>query len=248
MSSTLQAIAVLEMLAREQPVGLSDLARKMELPKSTVQRCIETLAIAGWVAMESPATKRWVVSIRPFAVAVTAIERGGLRDRALPVMNRLSAETDETIHLAVPDKREIVLVERVDSPHALRAVAPVGMRAPLHASSNGKAVLAASNDDELASYIEDGLSSITSHTMTAPADVLADIRAARVAGYAVSREELQDGVVSVASAIRDNSGRPVAALSLSAPRDRMPEKRVREVGPVMHAAAEEIGRQLAFGF
>lgn len=244
MTSTLTAFAVLEKIAARQPVGLSDLARAMGLPKSTVQRCVETLRQAGWIEMESPETKRWVIGIRPLSIAVTAIERGGLHDRALAVMNLLSADTDETIHLAVRDGREVVLVERVDSPHALRAVAPVGLRAPMHASSNGKALLAALPEAALLAYVKGDLPPVTGATMTDPRHLLEEIRTTRAAGYAVSRGELQDGVVSVAAAIRNRAGHPVASLSISAPRDRMPADRVSELGPKVHAAASDIVAQL----
>ncbi|MEU9734754.1 IclR family transcriptional regulator [Streptomyces sp. NPDC048002] len=247
MSSTLTALAVLERLAQLQPVGLSELTRSMGLPKSTVQRCVETLHTAGWIEQESADTKRWVIGIRPFSVAVTAIQRGGLRDRAIPVMNRLSAETEETIHLAVQDGREIVLVERVDSPHAIRAVSPVGARGPLHASSNGKAILSALPDSEITAYVAGGLESPTDATIVdadALADEIADVRAA---GFAVCRGELQDGVFSVASVIPDRSGHPAAALSVSGPRDRMNADRVKVLGPLVRAAAREIAGPLGLG-
>ena len=244
MSSTLAAFTVLERIARDQPVGLSELARNLDLPKSTVQRCLATLHEAGWIETESAGSRRWVLAMHAFAVAVTVIERAGLRDRALPVMSQLSAETGETIHLAIPDGQEIVLVERIDSPHTLRAASAVGSRSPLHASSNGKAVLAVLPEEELRSYLSHGLSQVTRHTLTDEATLRADLEQTRSQGYAVNHEELQDGVVSVASAIRARNGQPVASLSISGPRDRMPEATVQAYGPLVVRAASDISKRL----
>jgi IclR family acetate operon transcriptional repressor len=246
MSSTLTALTVLERIARDQPVGLSELARNLALPKSTVQRCLATLHEAGWIEPESAESRRWVLAMHAFAVAVTVIDRAGLRDRALPVMRQLGVQTEETIHLAIPDGGEIVLVERIDSPHTLRTVSPVGTRSPLHASSNGKAVLAALSEEELRAYLSDGLSQLTRHTLTDEAALRENLDQARSQGYAVSREELQDGVVSVAAAIMARNGRPVACLSISGPRDRMPPETVRAYGPLVARAAHDIGQQLSY--
>lgn len=244
MSSTLTALTVLETVARTQPIGLSDLARTLRLPKSTVQRCLATLHEAGWIEPESADSRRWVVGMRAFTVAVTVVDRSGLRDQALPVMAALGGRTEETIHLAVPDGREIVLVERVDSPHPLRAVSAVGARAPLHASSNGKAILASFAADDLSDYLRHGLAQVTTHTLTDESALREELQQVRASGYAISREEYQEGVVSVAAAVTpEREQRPIASLSISGPRDRMLPK-VETYGPLVLKAATELGNRL----
>src|SRR5262249_43119585 len=154
----------------------------------------------------------------------TVGDRGGLRTFALPGVNALATGVQETIHLMIPDGPELVLVERIDSPHAGRAGAPLGARGPLHARCHGKAGLGVLPDSEIEDYLESGLEAVTSHTTIEPDRLRDELEQIRSCGYAVSREELQDGVVSVAAAIRPGGQAPVASLSISGPKVRMPRK------------------------
>jgi IclR family acetate operon transcriptional repressor len=241
MRSVKTALQVLEAVSRLQPVGLSELARAMGLPKTTVFRSLATLAEAGW--LETDGTQ-WLVSARAFVVGSTVGDRGGLRSCALPVMNALAAEVRETIHLMIPDGREVVLIERIDSPHMVRAVAPLGARAPLHASSNGKSVLAYLPEGEAAEYLRSDIAAVTAHTTTDPGLLRAELDTIRARGYAVSVEELQDGVVAVAAAIRPGGGLPIGSLSISGPKVRMPAEIHAEYGEKVRQAAEKIAAKL----
>lgn len=243
MRSVKTALQVLEAVSRLQPVGLSELTRAMGLPKTTVYRSLTTLAEAGWLETDGNGAQ-WLVSARAFVVGSTVGDRGGLRTCALPVMNALAAEVRETIHLMIPDGHEVVLIERIDSPHAVRAVAPLGARAPLHASSNGKSVLAYLPEPETADYLRSNIEAVTAHTTTDPARLRAELDTIRARGYAVNVEELQDGVVAVAAAIRPGGGLPVGSLSISGPKVRMPSKIHAEYGGKVRQAAEKIAAKL----
>ncbi|MBL1101513.1 IclR family transcriptional regulator [Streptomyces sp. 205] len=229
----------MEAVAVNQPIGLSALTRTLGLPKTTVQRSLAALAEASWIEQET-ATGRWQVGVRAFVVGSAVSARGGLRPAALPTMRDLGAEVGETVHLMVPAGREVVLVERVDSPQPVRAVAPLGARAVLHATSNGKALLAALSTREVDAYIEGGLEAVTPHTITDPERLRSDLRGIVEAGFAVCREELEEGVVSVGAAIRPGYGRPIASLSISGPTSRMLPELLKSYGEKVRLAAEAI--------
>ncbi|MCW8378728.1 IclR family transcriptional regulator [Streptomyces justiciae] len=239
MRSVTTALRVLETVAVHQPIGLSALTRLLGLPKTTVQRSLAAFAESGWIEQEA-VTGRWQVGVRAFVVGSAVTSRGGLRPTALPTMRDLCAEVGETVHLMVPADRTVVLIERIDSPRPVRAVLPLGARGPLHATSNGKAVLAALPPGELDAYIEAGLDAVTSHTLTDPDRLRAEIDRTRTAGYAICREEAEEGVVSVAAAIRQSHGRPIASLSISGPKSRMTSELLTSYGEKVHLAAEAI--------
>ena len=243
MRSVTNAIQVLEAVAEHQPVGLSALTRSLGLPKSTVQRNLATLAEAGWIEAER-GTGRWKVGLHAFVVGSAVGSRGGLRPAALPIMKALGDEVGETVHLMVPAGRDVVLIERVDSPHPLRAVAPLGARGPMHATSNGKAVLAGLPADEIGAYIEAGLAPVTARTIVDPAALRAELGKAAELGYATCLEELEEGVVSVGAAIRPGHGRPIASLSISGPATRMAPGLLTDYGKKARQAAEAIGAAL----
>lgn len=242
MRSVTTALQVLEAVAVNQPVGLSALTRALGLPKATVQRSLATLAEAGWIEPYED-TGRWQVGVRAFVVGSVVGSRGGLRSAALPVMKALSAEVGETVHLMVPSGRDAVLVERIDSPRPLRAVASLGTRGPLHAMSNGKAILASLPPAEVEAYIQEGLPAITPRTIVDPSVLRAELAKIAQLGYSVCHEEIEEGVVSVGAAIR-RGGHTVASLSISGPASRMLDDLLDNYGKKVHQAAESIAGAL----
>ncbi|MGY4711554.1 IclR family transcriptional regulator [Mycolicibacterium sp. CBM1] len=245
MRSVRTALQVLEAVSDLQPVGLTELSRKMGLPKTTVHRGLTSLADAGWLENDPVDPTRWIVGMRAFTVGSTVGNRGGLRTRALPFMNELAAQVQETVHLMVAEADSVVLVERIDSPHPVRAFAALGARAPLHASSNGKAILAHLPADDVAAYVRHGLTAVTEHTITDVAQLDSQLKRIRDQGYAVADEELQAGVTSVAAPVLSPEGRPVASLSISAPSSRMPKRLHRSYGEQVRAAAQGISASLS---
>jgi IclR family transcriptional regulator, acetate operon repressor len=247
MRSVRTALQVLEAVSELQPVGLSELSRKLGLPKTTVQRGLSSLGDAGWLDHDPADTSRWIVSVKAFIVGSTVGNRSGLREHALPQMNILAADVGETIHLAILDGDTVVLIERIDSPHPIRAFAAVGERAPLHASSNGKVILAHLSRGRRDRYLRGDLKPITSHTITTPEGLIEELESIRARGYAVADEELQDGVVSIAAAVRGGDGAPVGSLSISGPKSRMPKSVRAEYGRKVRAIAEAIAAGLPRG-
>jgi IclR family acetate operon transcriptional repressor len=245
MNSVLTALRVFEEVAAQQPAGLSELARRLDVPKSTVQRCLKTLAEAGWVRNAPGNPSQWVITGRAFSIGSVLASGPRLREVALPILNELQAETQETIHLAVPDGNELVLIERLDSPHQLRAFLPLGTRLPLHAASNGKAFLASLDDAVIETLLRDGLSQVTDHTLTDPDALRREIATIRERGYAVTDQELHDGITAIAVALHVRGGHAVASFSISGPSSRLTPDLYEDYGGKALAAKSRIERFLS---
>lgn len=241
-NSVVSAIRVVEAVGGLQPVGLSELARAVGLPKSTVQRTLLTLAEVGWCTTD--ATSRWRLTYRAFAVGNQARDAGGLRERALPVLHELQLETGETIHLVAPDGGELVLVERLDTAHRLRAFLPLGHRIPMHASATGQAYLAGCPDAEIESYLDGPLEPSTRFTVTDPDELRARLAETRGRGWSVNPQGLSDGIAAVGAAILGADGHPVGALSVSGPTVRMTSEVFDGYGRAAAEAARRISRDL----
>ncbi|MFF0157294.1 IclR family transcriptional regulator [Streptomyces sp. NPDC005263] len=110
----------------------------------------------------------------------------------------------------------------------------------MHATSNGKAVLAALPQAEVGAYIDGGLDAVTPHTITDPGRLRSELRGIAEAGFAICREEAEEGVVSVGAAIRPRHGRPIALLSISGPKSRMSPDILTPYGEKVRLAAEAI--------
>ena len=242
-NSVVSAFAVLEGVARLQPIGLSELAREVGLPKSTVQRCLLTLQEVGWTESSTTTPTRWSMTLRALSVCGSAGTRESLRDLALPAMNELQLATTETIHLAAPDGDELVLLERLDTSHRLRAFLPLGERIPLHASATGLAFLSAWDDPRVDAYLARPLEPRTPDSLVDPAAVRAEVERVRERGYSVNVGGLSTGISSLGAPLVGRDG-PVGAISISGPSSRIEATRFAELGEQVTAAAARVSRLL----
>jgi DNA-binding IclR family transcriptional regulator len=237
------ALRILEEVGRRQPVGLAELHRIVGLPKTTVHRTLVALAEAGWIQARHGAGS-WMLAPRAVVLGALAASGSGLRDLALPTMERLRDATGESIHLTVPDGAAVVLIERLDSPRAVRVVNPLGTRAPMHASANGKAILAALPEAESAKRIGGALRRFTDATVTDRARLRAELARARADGFARSRGEFVKESAAVAAAVCDRSRRPIAAIAVSGPASRLGEPLLTRYGRLVATAAAEVSARL----
>ncbi|MEV0389189.1 IclR family transcriptional regulator [Nonomuraea sp. NPDC050643] len=239
MQNVINALRVLEEVAVRQPVGVGEVARGLGLPKSTVQRSLKTLHEAGWIRPAGGEITRWQVTSK--ALQVARRTELGLRDAAMPVMEELRQRTGETIHLMVPEGDAVVLIERLETDKPLRIVLPLGIRLPLHASANGKAVLAyllAETGRPLGD-----LPGYTDTTITDAAALRAELEAVHARGYADNRGEWRSDIAAVAAAVLGPDG-PLASLSISTPASRMPEDLRAEYGKLVTRAARTLADSL----
>ncbi|MGY0489897.1 IclR family transcriptional regulator [Streptomyces sp. WG-D5] len=245
MQNVANTLRALEQVAELQPVGVADLARALELPKSSVQRSLVTLHATGWIRPAGGTPTRWVVTAKALHVGRHATDELGLRDAALPVMEELRRQTDETVHLAVREGAKVLLVERLQTTKAVRIILPLGQDLPMHASANGKAVLAADPDDAVRRYLDEGLPRYTDTTVTDREQLLAEVREIRACGYATNGGEWRTDVSAVASAVLGAEGLPVASVSVNVPTSRMTPEATAAFGELVRKAARTISARIS---
>ena len=241
MANVVSTLRILEAVSERQPVGVSDLARTLGLPKTTVQRGLETLGSAGWLRQSERGS--WSLTMKVAVVGHRAGNEHGIRDLALSHMTRLRQDTGESVRLWVPDGDSVVLVETLESSQSVRAVTVVGSAVAMHASSAGKAILAALPDDELEMRLPATLAGYTPRTITDRGDLLRALVEVRRRGYAESNRETHPDVGGVAAAIVA-SGRPVAALGVVLPMHRVTAGMVKSFGTLVSDAAQELSQTL----
>lgn len=238
------AIRVLEAVAAAGEIGVTELARNLAIPKTTTQRALKTLHELKWLSPVGGARRRWAVSYRLRALTTRSPRDALLRLAALRSMEQLRLSTRETIHLAIPDGKDVIIIERLDSPLPLRAIRPVGLRIPLHACSNGKVVLAAMQNDGFAEYLSGPLCAWTRHTITDARILSNNIRATRALGYAINLEETYEGFCAVAAPIRSDGGSTIGSISISCPSVRLPASKQSLCGKMALQAAGNITAEL----
>jgi IclR family transcriptional regulator, acetate operon repressor len=225
--------------ARDVYLGVNEIARRADLPKSTVSRLVKEMDEAGFLERKGHQVG---LGLQMFEWGERASRRRSVRAVALPFMADLREATRQTIHLAVLDGTEVVYVEILHREDAPRLPSRVGGRLPAHATGVGKALLSASDPDVIDRAIGAGLVAVGPRTIR-NADVLRQqLRRAAVSGIAYEHEESAAGVVCVAAAVLDSESSPVAAISASGWAGKVD---IRRVAPAVRTAALSVSRVLA---
>lgn len=244
MRSVLNAVSVLETVAEHQPVGVSELARLVQLPKTTVQRCLETLKSAGWTRHSLGSPVRWSITARVWTVAGSTSAYATLRDAALPMLHRLRDELDETVHLSALDGLDAIIIERVDCRQMVRTYTALGTITPLHGPAAGKAILAHVSDAHVDAMIDAGLDRFTDRTLSDSDELREELAQIRERGYAVNRGEWRPDIFGVGVPILGSDQRPVGSISISMPAFRFREEDLPRYADLLMGAAREIAKSL----
>jgi IclR family transcriptional regulator, carbohydrate utilization repressor len=215
---------LLEILSREaEPMALKDISRASGLHSSTTHRILNDLTLGRFVERPQPGTYRLGMRLLELGNLVKA--RLDVREAALGPMRELHRLTHQPVNLSVRQGDEIVYIERAYSERGgMQVVRAIGTRAPLHLTSVGKLFLAADDTARVRAYAaRTGLAGHTRNSLTDLARLERELSSVRAQGYSRDDEELELGVRCMAAGIRDDQGKLVAGLSVSAPADRLEE-------------------------
>lgn len=224
LSSVANAVKVLKSFTAGHPSwGVTELAAKLGLSKSSVHRILTTLADESLLEQDSKG--RYRLSLAMFDLAAAVPTQRGLHEAVLLPMTELRNRTGETVQVGVLDGRQVVYVERLDSPHTLRMFTEMGRRNDAHCTATGKALLAFSSPTARERVMKGWvLPRQTEYTITSLPDLRKQLSEIRQRGYAENRHESELGVVSIAAPIRDGTGNAVAAMSVAGPAERMDDQ------------------------
>lgn len=216
--SVASALDVLDCFSRDAELGVSDIARRLGIAKSTAHRLLATLCSRG-LTEKNPETGQYRLGLHLFELGQLAQQRMRLREVALPTLEELRRVTGHTVHLGVLDGTDVVYAERLESAECRRLMEAVPRRFPSHCTSSGK-VIAAFNPELAAAKIEMGFDGTTGPIRSVEAYRQVLTTTAK-RGVGITHDEVVTGVSSVAAPIRDMNGRAYAAVSLVAPTTRM---------------------------
>jgi len=223
----------------EQELGVTELAATLGVHKSTVSRLAATLAARGF--LERPAgSEAFRLGPELARLGLLALGRRDLVEFARRSMDRLAAETGETVNLGVLHGDQAVNVAQVDGRHIVGVGNWAGRRTPLHCTANGKVLLAFSDSPELPAALEP----FTERTIVDPSSLSRELDRIRQRGYATNVGELEAGLNAVAVPVRDATGVCAGALSVSGPAYRLSASGLAQVAEACRRAAAEIERRL----
>ncbi|MCB9442878.1 MAG: IclR family transcriptional regulator [Ardenticatenaceae bacterium] len=189
-----------------------------------------------------------VYRLGPFAITLgsRALRANDLRTLCQPELKKLAALAKETASLELLVDKEIFILDEATADRVISGGQEIGSRWPAHATSTGKAMLAALPDERLEELLPGLLTAVTPHTLTNPTIFRQELAKIRTRGYAIADEELEIGLVAVAAPILNYDKEAVAAISLAAPKVRLDAERIAELGQQVQAAARRISVQLGY--
>jgi len=238
-----KALAILKQFSTTEPqMGVSELARKLDLTKSTVHRLLASLLQAGLVAQD-PQTRRYMLGRGIVQLSYTAMYSDPLLHVALPYLHYLAHETGEATYLAERRGLEAVTVLQVLSP-IMEEQLGWYPTLPLHSTSAGKVLLAHAGHTEQEALLSRELPRATEHTITDPAKLRQELERVRREGYATCFEEEDLGYNGIAVPVRNNEGQVIAALAIAGPSYRLTRDQAVASVEKLKAISGEITRKV----
>jgi IclR family transcriptional regulator, KDG regulon repressor len=206
-----KAFAILnEIAADQQKLGISDLARKLNMSKGTLHGIAQAFLDLGVITQDS--NKKFRLGSTLIELGNKALAGDDLRLSVRPFLEELYSEFKETVFLGTSDGKKITIIDKVDSPYGLKISAPVGSRLSLLAGATGKIFLSAFTDEDLQGFLRDSLPKFTENSIADRSKYIEEIKKVREQGYATDFEEYMQGVNAVCAPVTDMYGQTKAAI------------------------------------
>jgi IclR family KDG regulon transcriptional repressor len=246
LSSVATAVRLLKAFSEQQTeIGISDLARRLGVAKSTVHRLAVTLVADGMLE-QNPDSGKYRLGISLFRLGSLVRRRMSVSNEARPLLRELREKVNETVHLAVLDGNEIMYVYNLESTQAIRMRSDVGVRKPAYCTAEGLAILAFQPQSVIESVVGAGLTARTPQTITDADKLRRALETVRQRGCAVEDEESELGMRCIAAPLRNDAGEVVAAIGLAGPVSRLSKKALATYVPHVIETAAAISARLGY--
>ncbi len=249
--STLSSVRNAARLLKEfsgstREIGVTELARRLGIGKSTAHRLLHTLTEERLLERD-PDTGAYRLGLAMYELGNAVSMHTDLHEACTPVLDDLRNATSETVQVAVLDGHEVVYVERRESPHTLRLFGRIGHRNAAHCTSTGKVLLAWLPAPALAELLDGWtLEAHTPYTITDPTALVSHLADVRRRGWALQINETEMGAGAVAAPVRNGLGEVVAAVSVAGPIQRVQGDSLQRIARLTVEAGGAISRRLGF--
>jgi IclR family pca regulon transcriptional regulator len=243
-NSLARGLEVISAFTRTRPkMTLSEIARATGMTRATVRRFLLTLVREGYAEKDD---KLFSLKPKVLELGYSALSSMGILEVAQPVMNELSRSLQESVFVAVLTGDHVTYIARATSERVVNISITIGGRAPAHAVSTGRVLLAAETQEALHRYLDRvKLEKLTPNTVTSKVKLRSELDRVRIEGHSIVDQELEIGLGSISVPIRDGQGRVLAALNVGCPSARRTVADMKKlILPELTAAAQTITRGL----
>src|SRR5690625_253937 len=221
-SSAVKLFKILESVAEhEGGLGVTELANKLDISKSTIYRFVATLEEEGYLK-KNESTQQYQFGLGMFELASKVVNQKNWISDIHPYLVDLKDKVQETVHLGVEDNGEVVYIDKVDCDRSVRMYSKVGRRSPLYCTGIGKAILAHLSEEQKVQISQQfEFHPYTDHTITNVDDLQMELKKIRAQGYSFDMEEHELGVKCTAAPIFNYKGDVIGAISIAGPSSRI---------------------------
>jgi DNA-binding IclR family transcriptional regulator len=239
-----KALGVLDQVAAfGRPVRFGEILSKSDLPKATLYRFLKTLTNQSMLIYD-PENQNYSLGMRLVRLAHAAWTQSSLAPVARPLLDKLSAELGETVHLAQLDHAQVLYVDKRNARDPVEMFSQAGKIGPAYCTGVGKAMLAYLPEEELATAIaQQSFHRFTNGTLINDIELRSELAAIRDRGYAFDREEHEPGIICIAAPILSLRGRVLGGLSVTGSTTRTNLKQLEGLAPRICASAEAIAQE-----
>lgn len=246
LSSVTTAIHLLKSFGSEDgDLGISELAKRLGVAKSTVHRLASALLDEG-LLQQSPETGRYRLGIGLFSLGSLVRSRIDVTAESRAILNELREKTGENVRLAVLERQSVVFLHDLESPQNLRLRSSTGQLRPAFCTAEGLCLLSGLREPELAKFMLYPRDKRTEKTVVEEDELRALVRKVKRQGYAIEDEECDLGTRSIAAPIYNAEGRIIAAIGAAGPRVRIRKRQFAQIGPTVVSAADQISVRLGY--
>jgi DNA-binding IclR family transcriptional regulator len=243
-----KAVNILLLLQQEGEMGVTEIARSLDMNKSTVHRILSTLQDRSLIRQNAVTGKYWL-GLKLYSLGMTVRENLPIQSIAAPYLKVLSDKFNEVVNLSVLDMSSVnfprlMILDKIQTSQILKLTPSLGSGTPCHCSAMGKCLLAFSPDEYIEKLTSQPLQQYTSKTIINWTDFRQELEDIREKGYAIEDQEMEKGLTCVGAPILNKKQEIIAAISLSGPTSRMNESILSEMIEEIKKAAREISVQI----
>jgi IclR family KDG regulon transcriptional repressor len=238
-----RALDIMLCFGEEHPrLSLSQIAEQLNLPKSTIHRHLATLENKRFISRDNT-TGKYSLGLRFIEMGAVILQDAGFQRWTQPHLERLSAESGETVDLAILDGRHVTYLQVIESSQRVKIAAAVGQRLPAYCTASGKAFLAFLPDDRVSEILGKEMIRYTENTCVSLPKLYEDLHITYERGFAISEQEFEKDINAVAAPILDASGYPVAVIAVVGPSYRLSHEQMNRLGKSIRLSTDAIARE-----
>ena len=244
LQSVQNGLRILQLFTSESPEwGLTEIANKLQLNKSTVSRLVTDLVAEGFLQKEQ---KKYSLGFSLLSMSGVITSHLEIHRESKDILKKLVADLGETAHIAILEGNEITYVHKIECQNPVRLLSSIGKKNPVSCTSAGKVLLAFKSNDRINSLIEAGLPHMGPNSVTDSDQLKAQLIQIKKQGYSICIDEMHENVVSIAASVRDYTGDVVAAVSVVGTRERIHDGKINPFVETIIEAAKEVSIRLGY--